>query len=65
MNKKEQIILALSKELEVGKETRINFRTTANLYKKLRNYKEKTGVSMSNIIRIALINYFVENEIND
>ena len=65
MNKKEKIIEGLSKELEVGKDSRINVRMTKDLHEKLLAYKDKTGVSISNIIRIALMNYFVENEVND
>lgn len=65
MNKKEKIIDQLSKELEVSKDTRINVRMTDELHQKLIKYKNRTGVSISNIIRISLMNYFVENEIND
>ena len=65
MNKKEKIIDHLSKELEVNKDTRINVRMTKDLHEKLIRYKKRTGVSISNIIRIALMNYFVENEIDD
>ena len=65
MNKKEKIINQLSKELEVSKDTRINVRMTSELHQKLIKHKNRTGVSISNIIRISLMNYFVENEIND
>ena len=65
MNKKEKIINQLSKELEVRKDTRINIRMTKELHQKLVRYKNRTNVSISNIIRISLMNYFVENEIND
>ena len=65
MNKKEKIINQLSKELEVSKDTRINVRMTKELHQKLVKYKNRTGVSISNIIRISLMNYFVENEINN
>jgi len=65
MNKKEKIIEGLSKELNEKKETRINIRMSDDLYKKLLAHKSNSNVSISNIIRIALMNYFVENEIND
>ena len=65
MNKKEKIIEQLSKELGERKTTRINIRMTNNLYLKLIDYKEKSGANISDIIRIALMNYFVENEINN
>ncbi len=65
MSKKEQIIKELSKELNDKKGTRINIRMSNDLYNKIIKHKETSGVSISNIIRIALMNYFVENEIND
>jgi predicted DNA binding CopG/RHH family protein len=62
MNKKEKIIEELSKELSGKKDTRINIRMSNDLYEKIIKHKEESGVSISNIIRIALMNYFVENE---
>ena len=59
MNKKEKIIEGLSKELNEKKETRINIRMSDDLYKKLLAHKSNSNVSISNIIRIALMNYFV------
>jgi predicted DNA binding CopG/RHH family protein len=65
MNKKEKIIAELSKELTGKKDTRINIRMSDDLYQKILKHKDESGVSISNIIRIALMNYFVENEVND
>jgi hypothetical protein len=65
MNKKEKIIEQLSKELTEKKTTRINIRVTDDLYKKLINYKRKSGANISDIIRISLMNYFIENEVNN
>lgn len=69
MNRKEKIIANLSKELNEKKGTRINIRMSDGLYERLTHYKDKSGVSVSDIIRIALMNYFVEedetNEAND
>jgi hypothetical protein len=65
MNKKQKIIEELSKELSGKKGTRINIRMSDDLYDKIIKHKEESGVSISNIIRIALMNYFVENEINN
>lgn len=62
MNRKDEIIAKLSKELNEKKNTRINIRITDDLYQKLIAYKNETDVSISNIIRIALMNYFIENE---
>ena len=65
MSKKEKLITELSKELNDKKGTRINIRMSDDLYKKILKHKESSGVSISNIIRIALMNYFIENEVND
>lgn len=62
MNNKDKIIENLSKELIGKKDTRINVRMTNNLHNKLVEYKQKTGVAISDIIRISLLNYF-ENEV--
>jgi len=63
MSKKEKIIEHLSKELSQKKGTRINIRMSDDLYEKLVSYKNKSGASISDIIRISLMNYFIENEI--
>lgn len=63
MSKKEKIVEELSKELSGKKGTRINIRMSDDLYSKIIKHKNNSGVSISNIIRIALMNYFVENEI--
>jgi len=65
MSKKEKIIEQLSKELTQKKATRINIRMSNDLYNKLVDFKNKSGASISDIIRISLMNYFVENEVND
>lgn len=65
MNKKERIIEELSKELTQKKETRINIRVSHELYEKLVKYKKTSGANISDIIRIALMNYFIENEVNN
>jgi hypothetical protein len=64
MNKKEEIIKRLSKELGNKKSTRINFRVSDDLYEKLVDFKNEYDVNISDIIRISLMNYFVENEID-
>jgi hypothetical protein len=64
MKNKNKIIENLSKELATKKSTRINIRMTNDLHRKLVEHKEKTGVCISDIIRISLLNYF-ENEVND
>ncbi len=65
MNKKEKLISNLSKELNEKKDTRINIRMSDDLYQKLITYKKKSNVSISDIIRISLMNYFIENEVDD
>ena len=40
-------------------------RVTDDLHKKLIAHKNNSGVSISDIIRISLIKYFIENEIKD
>ena len=64
MNNKNKIIENLSKELSTKKSTRINIRMTDDLNEKLLEHKKNTGVCISDIIRISLLNYF-ENEVND
>ena len=63
MKNKENIIKKLSAELSSKKDTRINIRVTDDLHQKLLEYRDKTGVSISDFIRIAVLNYF-ENEVN-
>ena len=65
MSKKDKLITELSKELNDKKGTRINIRMSDDLYKKIIKHKENSGVSISNIIRIALMNYFIENEVDN
>jgi len=61
MNRTE-IIEDLSKELSNDKSTRINIRMSKELYDKIVAYKQKSGLSISNLIRISLIKFFIENE---
>jgi len=61
---KQLVISKLAEELADNKPTRINIRMSKDLYNKILEYKQKSGISISNIIRVSLMKFFVENENN-